>query len=314
VEWQINTQLRLGTPPASYHNQPHALCPHGCRHPRTKELVNARYGYHLVTDWRLGRLAGHLGDDGRLAGQLGDDGLLLHEVRELLLGLAGQLGYDGRLGRLAGQLGDDGRDALAATTMKRIATVKGDWDATVQRGGKAVRKYDIGDKALAYMRAFQDETTYPVAAVTSRPGLQLRGRQASSGVEGMNGHNGEVRGLFVQDLVHGMYKLACLEQGRFSKQHQEAAQRVHAITREPWDKLRELNTRVVEDPWKIEALTGGAFKVMRRQRAYTVTLPDASRRSPHTSDMYHDNACTCGYPLVNNMPCEHLLAVVMHRG
>ncbi len=45
LEWQINTQLRLGTAPASYHNQPHALCPHGCRHPRTKERVNVRYGH-----------------------------------------------------------------------------------------------------------------------------------------------------------------------------------------------------------------------------------------------------------------------------
>ena len=49
-EWRINTQLRLGLPLASYHNQPHALCPHGCRHPLTKEPVNVRYGYHLVTD------------------------------------------------------------------------------------------------------------------------------------------------------------------------------------------------------------------------------------------------------------------------
>jgi hypothetical protein len=53
-EWRINTQLQLGLPLASYHNQPHALCPHGCRHPLTKELVNVRYCYHLhhvlVTD------------------------------------------------------------------------------------------------------------------------------------------------------------------------------------------------------------------------------------------------------------------------
>jgi hypothetical protein len=49
-EWRINAQLRLGTPLASYHNQPHAVCPHGCRHPLTKEAVNVRYGYHLVTD------------------------------------------------------------------------------------------------------------------------------------------------------------------------------------------------------------------------------------------------------------------------
>ncbi len=28
-EWRINTQLRLGLTLASYHNQPHALCPHG---------------------------------------------------------------------------------------------------------------------------------------------------------------------------------------------------------------------------------------------------------------------------------------------
>jgi hypothetical protein len=53
-EWRVNTQLRLGLPLASYHNQPHALCPHGCRHPLTKEPVKVRYGYHLhhvlVTD------------------------------------------------------------------------------------------------------------------------------------------------------------------------------------------------------------------------------------------------------------------------
>ena len=52
AEWQINTQLRLGTPLASYYNQPHALCPHGCRHPQTKENVNVRYGWHLATDCR----------------------------------------------------------------------------------------------------------------------------------------------------------------------------------------------------------------------------------------------------------------------
>jgi hypothetical protein len=50
AEWQINTQLRIGSPLASYYNQPHAPCPHGCRHPLTKELVNVRCGWHLVTD------------------------------------------------------------------------------------------------------------------------------------------------------------------------------------------------------------------------------------------------------------------------
>jgi hypothetical protein len=38
-EWRINAQLRLGLALASYHNQPHAPCPHGCRNPQTKELV-----------------------------------------------------------------------------------------------------------------------------------------------------------------------------------------------------------------------------------------------------------------------------------
>ncbi len=38
-EWRINAQLRLGLPLASYHNQPHAPCPNGCKHPQTKEPV-----------------------------------------------------------------------------------------------------------------------------------------------------------------------------------------------------------------------------------------------------------------------------------
>jgi hypothetical protein len=49
-EWRINTQLRLALPLASYHNQPHAPCPHGCKHPQTKEPIKVRYGYHVVTD------------------------------------------------------------------------------------------------------------------------------------------------------------------------------------------------------------------------------------------------------------------------
>jgi hypothetical protein len=49
-EWRINGQLRLGLPLASFHNQPHAPCPHGCRHRHTHERVNVRYGWHLVTD------------------------------------------------------------------------------------------------------------------------------------------------------------------------------------------------------------------------------------------------------------------------
>jgi hypothetical protein len=36
-EWRINAQLRLGIPRAGYHNQPHAPCPHGCKHPQTKK-------------------------------------------------------------------------------------------------------------------------------------------------------------------------------------------------------------------------------------------------------------------------------------
>jgi hypothetical protein len=44
VEWRINAQLRLGLTLASYHNLPHAPCPHGRRHPQTKEPVNVRYG------------------------------------------------------------------------------------------------------------------------------------------------------------------------------------------------------------------------------------------------------------------------------
>ena len=49
-EWRINAQLRLSLPLASYYNQPHAVCPHGCRHPLTKEPVNAQFGWHLVTN------------------------------------------------------------------------------------------------------------------------------------------------------------------------------------------------------------------------------------------------------------------------
>ena len=49
-EWRINAQLRLAQPLASYHAQPHAPCPHGCRHPQTNAIVNARYGWHLVTN------------------------------------------------------------------------------------------------------------------------------------------------------------------------------------------------------------------------------------------------------------------------
>jgi hypothetical protein len=36
-EFRIGTQLRLGLPLANYHDQPHAPCPHGCRHPQTYE-------------------------------------------------------------------------------------------------------------------------------------------------------------------------------------------------------------------------------------------------------------------------------------
>jgi hypothetical protein len=49
-ELRIITQLRLGLALASYHSEPHAPCPHGCKHPQTKEPVEVRYGYHLVTD------------------------------------------------------------------------------------------------------------------------------------------------------------------------------------------------------------------------------------------------------------------------
>jgi hypothetical protein len=53
-EWRINTQLRLGLPLASTTTNRMQLCPHGCRHPLSKKLVNVRYGYHLhhvlVTD------------------------------------------------------------------------------------------------------------------------------------------------------------------------------------------------------------------------------------------------------------------------
>ena len=49
-EWRINAQLRLGLPLASYHAQPHAPCPHGCRHPQTNESIKVRWGWHLVTN------------------------------------------------------------------------------------------------------------------------------------------------------------------------------------------------------------------------------------------------------------------------
>jgi hypothetical protein len=48
--WRINAQLRLALPLASYHNQPHVPCPHGCRHPQTNESIKVRYGWHLVTN------------------------------------------------------------------------------------------------------------------------------------------------------------------------------------------------------------------------------------------------------------------------
>ena len=34
------------------HNQPHAPCPNGCKHPQTKEPVKVRCGYHQVADCR----------------------------------------------------------------------------------------------------------------------------------------------------------------------------------------------------------------------------------------------------------------------
>jgi hypothetical protein len=50
-EVRISTQLRLGLPLASYYNQPHAPCPHGCRN-QNNERVKLRFGWHLVTDCR----------------------------------------------------------------------------------------------------------------------------------------------------------------------------------------------------------------------------------------------------------------------
>ena len=50
-EFRISTQLRLGLPLASYYNQPHAPCPHGCRN-QNNERVKLRFGWHLVTDCR----------------------------------------------------------------------------------------------------------------------------------------------------------------------------------------------------------------------------------------------------------------------
>jgi hypothetical protein len=50
VAHQLSATTRL--PLASYHDLPHVPCPHGCRHPQTKERVKVRYGNHLVTDCR----------------------------------------------------------------------------------------------------------------------------------------------------------------------------------------------------------------------------------------------------------------------
>ncbi len=49
-EWCINAQ-RLG-PPGQYQPQLTASCPHGRKHPQTKERVKVQYGYHLVADCR----------------------------------------------------------------------------------------------------------------------------------------------------------------------------------------------------------------------------------------------------------------------
>ena len=46
----LKVHPELDLPLASYHNQPHAPCRHGCRYPQTKEPIKVRYGHHLVTD------------------------------------------------------------------------------------------------------------------------------------------------------------------------------------------------------------------------------------------------------------------------
>ena len=180
----------------------------------------------------------------------------------------------------------------------------------------------LSDVARSAIGSLADEHQF--LAVAASCGAQTYGKTTSQAVESQNSHLLKARAL---DLVSSIFEISALETDRYNKHYSAAHSHEGLLT--PWARSKLSTLKQVGDdvnditnPDALSTNTTRTFVVVehsgRRNTVKLVNLLSGEERfSLQTdsdektlfSDGIENAACSCGLPLRDRFPCNHMLTV-----
>jgi hypothetical protein len=170
----------------------------------------------------------------------------------------------------------------------------------------------LSHKARGYLAAMEDEETYPAARAAAA--FRLYGKEASTGVEGMNGANKEaVRGSSVPNALCGLHQLVVEEQRRYNDMKRTSESRMVPLVKEAQDRFLRYDELIADGGrWVVTHQHGNKYKVQRLNVSFEVQMQTVV--NPQNSELWATSTCTCGEPLHSTFPCLHMWAVAKGVG
>lgn len=181
----------------------------------------------------------------------------------------------------------------------------------------------LSDRARAAIESLPDEQQF--LAVAASRGAQTYGKTTSQAVESQNAHLLKARSV---DLVSSVFEVASLETERYNKNYMAAHSHEGLMT--PWARsrlsaLKQLSddvTEVTNPEVLAENITRIFVVVTDEGKRFTVKLvnplgivsqlPSAVETvtdQTFFTDGVETAACSCGIPLRDRFPCDHMVTV-----
>ena len=204
------------------------------------------------------------------------------------------------------------RQLATAPSLRAINSIK---DSATYR--------QLSDVARSALGSISDEHQF--LAVAASRGAQTYGKTSSKAVESQNSHLLNARCL---DLVSSIFEIGALESARYNKSYHSAHSYDGLMT--PWARsklssLKQVSDEVTEitNPDALSVNVTRTFVVLGSTgKKYTVRLVnllhgEEQLLTPSDSDcnktLFSDGTetamCSCGIPLRDRFPCDHMLTV-----
>jgi hypothetical protein len=160
-----------------------------------------------------------------------------------------------------------------------------------------------------YLFRIPEEMQFPAARCAQGDSVCMYGKSASSGVEAMNRENEDINQKTVVNILNATLILLKKESTRYNKQQELAWNHAHVLTMKGMELMDEAFKNVKVQEFKLHLTehkiehTAIASKNFTSHREYSVNIP---KRDTFGSRF---GKCTCGFPKIKRIPCQHMVAV-----